>query len=219
MAADGTAPGYIDTAMSADVSRIGDPVVRLVISNMVARQDFAMQLQGQQMAEILTGQRSMKQTMDHMMDVMSQISSVHHFEERQHSLQPPFPSVIHADSPVPSSQSSSKSSNQGRSSSVGSSGDALVCPFCFVSHYSEKSHFQHVDRLGQRIGKLYYGDCVFPENHYSLRHFEGASVGDKMFAFCRQYCSKISSSKSSGIDKDRAAALASWLSSLQLEPQ
>ena len=121
--------------------------------------------------------------------------------------------------PVASSQSSSKSSNQGRSSSVGSSGDALVCPFCGVPHYSEKSHFQHVDRLGQRIGKLYYGDCVFPENHYSLRHFEGASVGDKMFAFCRQYCSKISSSRSSGIDKDRAAALASWLSSLQLEPQ
>ena len=218
MAADGTAPGYIDTAMTTDVSRIADPVVRLVISNMVARQDFALQLQGQQMAEILTGQRSMKQSMDHMMDVMSQISSVHHFEERQHSLQP-FPSVIHADSPVASSQSSSKSSNQGRSSSVGSCGDALVCPFCGVPHYSEKSHFQHVDRLGQRIGKLYYGDCVFPENHYSLRHFEGASVGDKMFAFCRQYCSKISSSKSSGIDKDRAAALASWLSSLQLEPQ
>ena len=98
MAADGTAPGYIDTAMTTDVSRIADPVVRLVISNMVARQDFALQLQGQQMAEILTGQRSMKQSMDHMMDVMSQISSVHHFEERQHSLQP-FPSVIHADSP------------------------------------------------------------------------------------------------------------------------
>lgn len=197
------APGVGDV----DVNAIEDPQVRACMLNLASQISAHQKLQNEQFQLLLNGQNSMYQ-------MMEQIA--------QQSRPPIFPMVVHAATAVSSAtksssslkSSSAKSSRKG-SSTGSSNGDMLTCPFCGASHDNEKSHWQHVDRLAKRIGKLYFGACVIPENHLSLRHFAGESSAARMLAMLRQYNSFISSSKDNGVDSARAAQLSQWLESIR----
>lgn len=201
------APGVADV----DVQAIEDPQVRACMLNLANQISAHQKLQSEQFQLLLNGQNSMVLSMQQMMQQIA-----------QQSRPPIFPMVVHAATAL-SSMTKSSSSQQSscakasrKGSSTGSSnGDMLTCPFCGASHDNEKSHWQHVDRLAKRIGKLYFGACVIPENHLSLRHFAGESSAARMLAMLRHYNSFISSSKDNGVDSGRAAQLSKWLESIR----
>lgn len=117
---------------------------------------------------------------------------------------------------LPSSSAQTSSNPTSGSGSHDDEGLVLECLFCDSVHDNEKSHWQHYDRLGKRIGMAYSGDCVLAPDHAVLRGYSGCDA-DKMLAFIKEYNSHISSSKEKGINRERASRLAAFLAS-KLQP-
>ena len=213
----GESPGCDGIAINGvvhSISSISDPVAQLWVRHLCA----ARESQESKMTLLIAGQSRMA---DAISVLSTEIRSMHDYA-RSSPPHPLFPVMIQAASTGSSSSpsgvstgsSSAASCGKGRSSASADSGESLHCPFCPASHTNEKSHWQHLDRLGKRIGQMYSGDCIFPTDHAALQHYAG-TTGQKMLAFIRDYCSKISSSRDRGVDSGRAAALAEWLSQLQ----
>ena len=95
----------------------------------------------------------------------------------------PAPSVVYPSEIAAAGDSSSRSSpvtsSYGRSSSVIDGTGSLQCPFCPHSHFTEKSHVQHMTRIAARSGLPYSGSCVVAENNPYLQTFPG-SYDDKL---------------------------------------
>jgi hypothetical protein len=214
----GESPGCDDIAINGvvhSISGIADPVARLWVRHLCA----ARESQESKMNLLIDGQSRMA---DAISVLSTEIRSMHDYA-RSSPPHPLFPVMIHAASSGTSSSptgvstgkgSAASSRSNGRSSAGSISGESLHCPFCPASHTNEKSHWQHLDRLGKRIGQMYSGDCNFPPDYAALQHYAG-TTGQKMLAFIHDYCSKISSSRDRGVDSGRAAALAEWLLQLQ----
>jgi hypothetical protein len=98
------------------------------------------------------------------------------------------------------------------SSAQDEDGLMLECMFCRSVHHNEKSHWQHFDRLGKRVGLMYSGDCIIPPQHPVLNSYQGADF-EKMHCCIKQYNSHISSSKEKGIYRARAAKLRAFVDS------
>jgi len=214
----GDSPGCDGIAINGvvhSISSISDPVARLWVRHLCA----ARESQESQMTVLIAGQSRMA---DAISVLSTEIRSMHDYA-RSSPPHPFFPVMIQAVSSGSSSSptgvssgssSAASSRGNGRSSASAASGESLHCPFCPASHTNEKSHWQHLDRLGKRIGRMYSGDCNYPSDHASLQHYDG-TIDQKMLSFIRDYCSKISSSRERGVDSGRAAALAEWLLKLQ----
>jgi hypothetical protein len=94
----------------------------------------------------------------------------------------------------------------------------LRCLFCNHHHVLEKSHYQHYDRLLQRVvsDTPYSGSCVIPSDHWLFKHFGGPNVSpcDAVRLFIQKYLSFLQHGNAAYIDPGRAANVAAWLSSL-----
>jgi hypothetical protein len=120
-----------------------------------------------------------------------------------------YPSEINAAGDA-SSRSSPVTSSCGRSSSVIDGTGALQCPFCPHSHFTEKSHVQHMTRIAARSGLAYSGSCVVADDNPYLQSFPG-SYDDKLRTFTQQYVACLASSNKKDVNAVRAAALQKFL--------
>jgi hypothetical protein len=193
--------GVINSSQALDLSLVRDPIVQQCLATML-----------DQNTEQKNAISALRSGQDKIMRMLSKLTSK----------RPSKPSAIVVRSRKSSSSgsgdlnpSSSAQSSLSASSGSGSQDDeglVLECLFCDSVHYNEKSHWQHLDRLGKRIGMAYSGDCVLVPDHAVLRGYSGSDA-ERMLAFIKEYNSHLSSSKEKGINRDRAAHLAAFLAS------
>jgi hypothetical protein len=190
----------------ADVKLVRDPIVQQCLVQMISQNS-------QQKAEI----SSLKIGQDKIMRMLSKLVSQRSSKSRPSGIvvRPGVSSTSGSgggDACSSSSFGSSLAGSAGSELSQDEEGLVLSCQFCNAVHHNEKSHWQHLDRLGKRIGMFYSGDCVLTPDHRLLRSYVGTDV-ERMHSFIKDYNSHISSSKEKGINRVRAAKLSAFVAS------
>ena len=188
---------------SADLTHVMDPVVQHVLSRMLTQNAR----QADDILSLKTGQEKMLQLLAKLVgkrSIKAKPSSI--VVAQRLSSSSGGASVVHSSSDRSVRARSSDSSAQDED------GLTLECMFCHSVHHNEKSHWQHFDRLGKRVGLMYSGDCIIPPQHPVLSSYQGADF-EKMHCFIKQYNSHISSSKEKGVNRARAAKLRAFVDS------
>ena len=201
----GAMSGVIDGVVltSADLTHVMDPVVQHVLSQMLT--------QNAQQADDIS---SLKSGQEKMLQLLAKLVGKRSIKAKPSAIvvAQKLSSSSGGASAVHSSSDRSVRAGSSDSSAQDEDGLTLECMFCRSVHHNEKSHWQHFDRLGKRVGLMYSGDCIIPPQHPVLSSYQGADV-EKMHCFIKQYNSHISSSKEKGINRARAAKLSAFVDS------
>ena len=197
--------GVIDPILAFDLSLVRDPIVQQCLATML-------HLNTQQKNDI----SALRSGQDKIMRMLSKLTSKRSSKPSAIVVRSRKSSSSGSGDLLPSSSAQTSSNPTSGSGSHDDEGLVLECLFCDSVHDNEKSHWQHFDRLGKRIGMAYSGDCVLAPDHAVLRGYSGSDA-EKMLAFIKEYNSHISSSKEKGINRERASHLAAFLAS-KLDP-
>jgi hypothetical protein len=197
--------GVIPPISAFDLSLVRDPIVQQCLASML-------HLNTRQTNDI----SALRSGQDKIMRMLSKLTSKRSSKPSAVVVRSRKSSSSGSGDLFPSSSAQTSSNPTSGSGSHDDEGLVLECLFCDSVHDNEKSHWQHYDRLGKRIGMAYSGDCVLAPDHAVLRGYSGCDA-DKMLAFIKEYNSHISSSKEKGINRERASRLAAFLAS-KLQP-